>query len=158
MARRRSVTIAQEITDASQEVDDLDNSITAAQLKLDEAREHVGKLADRQRRERIRNNLQKYVVSVERSDMLMAALTAEFAVGRESLLAARADMGNASDANQLFGNWGPTLAAAHYGLGKYLELGPRAAHITHRKPLADYVRAFTRRWLVIDDDSGPKAA
>jgi chromosome segregation ATPase len=127
----------------------LRTAIAQAQRYLEEARGAEADAAEQERQEQIAASLELYFAEVQKIDVTLKQLAATFATVTEHLNRAESFMnGQERQAiNQLRSLFGATCAAAHFGLGESIQLGPQAAHTIHRQPLARYVGGFVDRWL-----------
>jgi hypothetical protein len=127
---------------------------------MEEARAAEAETVERQRQEQIGAGLEQYLAEVQKIDDGLRQLAATFATATGHLDRAEALMnGQERQAiNQLRSLFGATCAAAHVGLGAFIQLGPQAAHTVHRQPLARYVGGFVDRWVESEQPESKEAA
>src|ERR1017187_3112951 len=148
-ARKRLAAINAELAKLTLEADDWDSAITQAEHAKLQAERAESEAADRDRHQQIGAHLEAYLAEVREIDSGIAALVERFQSAKQALDAAEALMvgTEAAPIQQLRTTFGPTLAAAHAGLGRHGELGSASQHIRHRQPLSQFVLPFTDRWM-----------
>jgi DNA repair exonuclease SbcCD ATPase subunit len=136
-AKKRLKEINGELAKADLEAADWTSAIAQAEQSKRQAERAEAETADRVRHEQIAAHLEAYLKDVREIDAGLAALVEHFQSAKQSLDAAEALMvgSEGTPIQQLRSAFGPTLAAAHAGLGKFIELGASAGHIQHRQPL-----------------------
>jgi hypothetical protein len=114
-----------------------------ARLQEDQAREAQEK--ETQRRQAIQAGMREYMTAVRTIDQNLMNLCHSFTQAKEILQRATGLMTltERPPFTQLQTLWGATLAAAHFGLGEFISLGPEAQHHRHRQSLEDYTATFT---------------
>ena len=148
-ARKRLEKINAELSKLSLESTDWDAAIAQAQSARVKAAATEAEAAERDRRAKISESLKRYYAEVLKIDAGLAALVEHFKAATHCLDDAESLMTSTESqyARQLRTVFGPTLAAAHYNLGRYIELGPTARHIQDRAPLEAYVRPRVSGWV-----------
>lgn len=147
-AKKRLATINTELAKLSLESGDWDAAIAQAETAKVNAERAEAERAARDRHRQIGGHLEAYRAEVREIDAGLAALVERFQSAKQALDAAEALMIGTESApiQQLRTTFGPTLAAAHAGLGRFIELGSASQHIRHRQPLSQFAAAFTDRW------------
>jgi chromosome segregation ATPase len=148
-SKARLAEIDRELPSLERQLIDLDLAIAAAADHEREQAQNEEVIREKQRQHEIRAALTAFHEVIKRIDLELHELSGSFRTARELLDKAENQMTpqERQAFQQLRSSWGPTLAAAHHGLGDYIELGPRATHRTHRQPLETYVANFVGRWL-----------
>jgi chromosome segregation ATPase len=148
-AARRLQKIASEITAKQQAAQTLRTAIGQAQSRRDEARVAEAAGADQQRHAQIAAHLEQYLSEVRSIDEALSFLTARFQAATQAMNRAETLMTGTErqPIQQLRSLFGPTLAAAHVGLGEHLQLGPLASNVIHRQPLERFAMGFVDRWV-----------
>ena len=148
-AKKRLVTINQELAKADLEGDDWASAIAQAELARTMAERTEAEASDRARHAHIGASLTQYLAEVRAIDKNLAALAVHFTAAKECLDAAEAKMVGKEGApiRQLRSAYGPTIAAAHFGLGAFIELGAASSNIKDRQPLEGFAKNFCDRWL-----------
>jgi chromosome segregation ATPase len=148
-AKKRLKEINAELAKLALEGDDFDAAIRQAESAWTNAEHAEAEAAEHDRRAKIGESMKCYRDSVSRIDAGLAALVEHFKAATANLDAAEALM-TATESQyirQLRTVFGPTLAASHFGLGRFLELGPTARHIQDRQPLEAYARPRISGWV-----------
>jgi DNA repair exonuclease SbcCD ATPase subunit len=147
-ARKRLAQINQELAKLALESTDLDAALTQAEQSRLQAEAEQAEQAERARNKQITVHLEQYLKEVREIDKDFAQLASHFLAAKSAQDAAEALMTREerTPLQQLRSKFGPTLAAAHVGLGNHIELGPASMHIPHRQPLAAFAAPFTDRW------------
>jgi hypothetical protein len=127
----------------------LQAALEAAKQRHAEALEREAAEAEKKRQEQLPAASKQLMEAARLIDDSLRALAARFAAFRQALdrLEAVASGSERQALQQVRSLFGPTLACAYHGLHEFVELGPRAGHIPHRKPLADYVQTFVAAWI-----------
>jgi len=148
-ATKRLKTLNADINRLALEVDQFDTALAEAASGKRKAQAAADVEAELARQAQIGQHLQKYYVEVEKIDDGLRQLAEHFTQAKRHLDVAE-NLMNAAErtpTQQLRSLWGPTLAAAHFGLGEFVGLGQLAMHTAHRKPFADYAIGFIDRWV-----------
>jgi hypothetical protein len=147
--RKRLAAINAELAKAALEGDDWQSAITSAENAKAKAEHVEAEAAERDRLAKIGVSMKRYRAEVLKIDRALAALVEHFTAATQCLDAAEALMTPTESqyARQLRTVFGPTLAAAHFGLGKYIELGSTARHIQDRQPFEEYARPRISGWV-----------
>jgi hypothetical protein len=159
-AKKQLGKINSEITRLALEGDDFDAAISQAESQLSLARQAEADAAEQERQSQIAASLELYFAEVQGIDAALASLVAQFAAAKAHLDTAEDLMTGQerTPVQQLYSTWGPTLAAAHYGLGQFIELGQSSSHIIHRAPLAKFAMSFIDRWMAEPPEEPDKEA
>jgi predicted RNase H-like nuclease (RuvC/YqgF family) len=148
-AGKRIQKLSTEIAGRQTSLQNLKSAITQAQARLAESRKAEAAEAERERQLHIAAVLREYSEEITAIDSLLVQLASRFQSAKLCLDRA-CDLMTSEEQTpiqQLRSLWGPTLAAAHVGLGDFLELGPKAGNYTHRQPLLAFIGPFVNRWL-----------
>jgi hypothetical protein len=143
-ARQRSQLLSAEINRIALEIDEYGQAIQQASANKQTAQNQAAADAENQRQEKLTHLVRQYFNLVTKCDATCIKLVQQFQAAREKLQQCESKM-NAQQRvpiQQLYSLWGATNAAAHHGLGKFLELGPSAGHLIHRKPLLGLCLVF----------------
>ena len=148
-ARKRLEKVNTELAKLALESNDWDAAIRQAETAQVKAAATEAEAAEHDRRAKIGVAMERYSGEVLKIDRALAALVEHFIAATANLDAAEALM-TATESQyirQLRTVFGPTLAAAHFGLGRYIELGATARHIQDRQPLEEYARPRVSGWV-----------
>jgi DNA repair exonuclease SbcCD ATPase subunit len=148
-AKKKLDKINYELGRLALDAGDLDSAIRKAEEAKRQAAQAEAETAERNRHQQIGAHLEKYLAEVREIDKGLERLVEHFTSSRQALDAAESLMTSTESTpiQQLKSFFGPTLSAAHFGVGKYIELGATARHIIHRQPLARFAAGFCDRWL-----------
>ena len=148
-ARKALKQINEKLSLLALEGDDWDAALAQAQSQKQQAEQAEAANAERERQEQITVNLEQYVAEVRKIDALMQELATRFGAARRALEFAeeKMDAMERRPVQQLKTTFGPTAAAAYFGLGNFLSLGSESSYPQHRKPLAQFVSGFVDRWV-----------
>jgi hypothetical protein len=127
----------------------LQTALEAARQRHAKAVRREADAAEVVRRERLSEASKQFMEQAVLVDDGMRDLAARFEALGASLdrLEAIATTAEAQPLQQLRSQFGPTLAAAHFGLGKFIALGRESTHVVHRQPLATFTAPFMSAWL-----------
>jgi chromosome segregation ATPase len=148
-AKKRLAAVNAELTRAAFEMDDLETALARAEGEKQTAGQVEAADAERQRKARIGESLKQYLAAVLEIDDALQLAATRFTAARQTLDTAESLMTapECQPLQQLRSQWGPTLAAAHYGLGEFIELGRASAHTPHRQRLEAFTVPFVEPWL-----------
>lgn len=154
-AKKRLAAINQELEKAARDGDDFDSAIKQASSAKQQAAVTEAEAAEHDRRVKISVSMRRYRDQVVKIDAGLAALVEHFGAATQCLDEAEALMTSreAEPLRQLRSAFAPTLAAAHAGLGRYIELGHAAQHIQHRKTFTAYAAIFIDGWVNNPEES-----
>jgi hypothetical protein len=157
-AKTKLTKINEELHHLMIQAEDFDSAIAHAEAKKHAAENAEADTAEQERQARITESLVRFNDHVQQIDLFMQDLVNHLSAAMQELERAEVDMtaDERTPMQMLHGEWGPTLAAAHYGLGTYIQLGDRSMHIQHRKPLEQFVRSFIERWLPKKEENNGK--
>ncbi len=144
-AKKKLDRINQELARADLEAEDFHAAIARAEAGERQSKQDAAAEAERTRMAQLRRDMQAYEGKTKEIDDCLRLLSSRFAEARVILDRAESIMTSQerTPIQQLRSRFGPTLAATHAGLAAFIELGPTAANIPHRQPLAQFTAAFT---------------
>lgn len=145
-AKKELKDINGHLVKATVEGEDWDAAIAKAEAGRRQAEQTAAAEAEQARRQKISDEMGDYMTEVRAIDTSMRKLAEHFTAARSHLDVAAGLMqgGERNPLSQLYSKFGATLAAANFGLDKYLELGPTSADRIHRQPLTAFTAAFTQ--------------
>jgi hypothetical protein len=148
-AEARLAKINTELTRLAFEVDEFDMALKQAEAERQRAEQAEAAAAERGRQSTVRNDIEQYFAEVRAIDDALAGIVSHFRAAREILQRAESRMTSEerTPLSQLRSDFGATLAAAHYGLSEFIELGRGAAYTAHRQPFQKYALGFVDRWI-----------
>lgn len=158
VASGRLKQIRLQLTDKQLAAQNIQVALVQAKQKLTLAQAEEDRAREEERQHQLRVIISEYMMEVERVDRAMRELSEYLTNARLRLNAATALMNpqEQSAVQQLYNLFGPTLAMSHYGLGDFIQLGPLAGHVIHRKPLTAFATAFVDRWVDPKPNEQPK--
>lgn len=161
VATKRLQYITREYKNRQTGTDQLRWALEDAGRRRAEVLEIEAAAAESKRREDVGSIMSSYYAEMEELDFLLQTAAEHFTAGAQFLLQAEERMTSQERGiiNQLpaRSRYPTTLALAYHGLDKFVELGPSAQFIQHRKPLAEISKSIAGGWLKPEPQPQPIA-